>query len=479
MSLWHAETRDKDREVSVTHIIAGPGSSASGSRDTFKLRFVSEGDDDTRRSLECSVSLTLGQSFFVPEEGAIRWVVVEPISGGEQGGEIKAKWTNRFGSSESSGWLVKRTPYDLKEFSGLWDLLVSYRERAPIDSSNLAEQLKEALLLPHAVNLSTGIREDLGTLGAIGPKIGYFYRWRYRVHQAERISDGTDFGGGDVSIAPVDRYFMDAPREHDPFAKFAGLIGIEELNKKLREWKASKFGLAGTGTCRNDKKSLEAGGDVLFPVKLRKERFDWTRAWIDRAVDHGHLSRELRPTISGKLRLPFAEAFSDLHREAEGLDSLELTALHDWLRGRLDREGQNIEVAGIGMPRHLLRSLGLFLILVVQVYAARHLSEAASRMEASENGDPGAFQPWILLYDGPWTRLASLVIIAAPTAVALVTFLPLVPVSIASVDAALSWMAFLGSISVAVHTVGSVKRLRAAARRHRMGPQQESDTASS
>ena len=202
-------------------------------------------------------------------------------------------------------------------------------------------------------------------------------------------------------------------------------------------------------------------------MKLRTERFDWTEAWIDRAIEHGHLSKELRPKMSNKLRLPFAQAFANLHREVENLESLELDALHEWLQGRLDRRGRNIEVAGMGIPRPLLRSLGLFLILVVQGYAARHLSEAASRMKFSADGDPGAFQAWIVLYDGLLSLSAAIGIVVAPTGAALTVMWVLHEGGFWTPYVLASGTGLIVSLMLASFSVRNLLRLRIEAQRHR------------
>ena len=136
----------------------------------------------------------------------------------------------------------------------------------------------------------------------------------------------------------------------------------------------------------------------------------------------------------------------------------------------MDREGKNIEVAGIGMPRHLLRSLGLFFILVVQGYAARNLSEAASRMKSSRDGDPGAFAAWIVLYGGRLSLCAALGIVAVPTAAAATVTWVLHEGGFWSPYFLASGAVLILSAMLLVYSVRSVVRLRAAAQHHRTSP---------
>lgn len=141
-----------------------------------------------------------------------------------------------------------------------------------------------------------------------------------------------------------------------------------------------------------------------------------------------------------------------------------------FLQERLKRDGPTFEFWGASIPSRLLRSAGLFLILIVQFYAMRHVSEAASRIEAAANGDPGAFLPWIFLYDDAWSRYASLTIVVTPTMATLPIFLPLIPNAISTSNAALTWLAFLVSFGLALRAIHLPGRLLEAARRHRTSP---------
>ena len=119
------------------------------------------------------------------------------------------------------------------------------------------------------------------------------------------------------------------------------------------------------------------------------------------------------------------------------------------------------------MPRPLLRSLGLFLILVVQGYAARHLSEAASRMKFSAEGDPGAFQAWIVLYDGVLSLCAALGVVVAPTVAALTVIWVLHEGAFWSPYVLASVAALIVSLLLASYSARAVVRLRTEAQGHR------------
>lgn len=466
MSLWHSETRNKDPAVSFPDIIAGPPAEVFDSESAFELQLVESDENGSENPVVCSVDLDLNQRFFVPKAGPIRKVVVvETISGVEAGVEIKAVWRNYLGDFEFDQWILKRVPYDLADFAELWDLLVSSRQSARIDASNLGNRLKDGIL---PVTASSSV-PDLGDFG-ITPVL--MFLGRYMIDDVTVATDRTDAGASETYIAPIDEYVLAPTIPGSPsipaFLKFGFVENSEEWNTRLRDWKTARFDTAAFTSCRSANRSAFGRFHVIFPVKLQKVHFDWTKKWIERAIRKGHLSEDLLPRIKDKVQLPFGEAFSDLHGEAEGLESLKLDALHGWLQGRLEREGQSIEVASIGMPRHLLRSLGLLLILIVQGYAARHVSEAASRMECSRDGDAGAFQAWIILYDGLSSQFAMLCILAAPTVAAGAIFFHLELDGPLTANSSLGGVACLVSLLLTTYCIRDARRLRAAARRHRM-----------
>ena len=311
MSHWHAETLDKNRAVSVTHIIAGPGRRASETSDEFRLQFVRNGENDKKDSIQCWVGLDLDQRFFVHTDGIVPRVVVLPNSAGERTGEIEARWMSGSGTPSSGGWLVKRTPYDLKEFSRLWNLLVSNRKSARINYSNLEEQLKKVLLLPAVADTSirTGDYETLWE----GIRIVSFRPdlLEYRVDEVTPISNRSGSGTKHTHIAPLDGFITKQPQDAHPNLTTADRLSVTSWDNHVRGWKNAKFDTAATGGCRRQKNGQLLTVNVLFPVKLWEEYFDWTRAWIDRAIEQGHLSNELRPRISNNLQAPFAQAFSE------------------------------------------------------------------------------------------------------------------------------------------------------------------------
>ena len=463
MNLWRSETRDEDSPVSVAYILAGSASEIPDGAATFRLRLAPRGSSKDDAVIECRVNLDLGQRFFVPEKGRVQEILVRRSGKFESGSEIQVGWRGSSGEPVWNEWFLKQPPYSLRSYSRFWDILVLSGGSARIETAEIEK------------SLARGISAfDQGFLIHTAPtspdREGYWqisFTPNYHVIQVKMLSEDSQPEEKETTIAPVGMYTrpMDWGEGGQPLRH--EVLRTTDWNDKIKDWKNEGFDTAALSLCRGHEGSESRTYPVVFPVKLSTERFDWTEAWIDRAIEDGHLSKELRPKMSNKLRLPFVQAFPDLYSETKDLESLELDAVHGWLQGRLDRRGRSIEVAGIGIPRPLLSSLGLFLILVVQGYAARHLSEAASRMKFSADGDPGAFQAWIVLYDGLLSLSAAIGIVVAPTGSALTATWLLQAGGFWTPYALASGTGVIVSLTLASYSVRNLLRLRIEAQRHR------------
>ena len=454
MEFWYAETKDKLGPVSVATIVAGPVARAQETDGAFELKLTKirkdedEDENEVKSTMTCTVELNLERRYIVPGQGPVRDTVVERSAKVKSGGEILAVWRNFEGERLSGEWSLTRTPNDLEDFSRLWDLLISSGHSAHMQTDDLRDRISQGLILQKI--------EGSGT------------------YQVDDVRDVNSTSNGEVHIVQSED-FLHSERSNFGFID-ASTVLTTYANWMVKTilWSRSGFDAIAISPCRKQDVGRSDPLQYAFPVPLVKEEIDWTKAWIRRTIswihrtkNGGELSKQLGLMMETKAGLPFSDAFSDLRSEAEGLESLALDALPKFLQERLDRVGPTFEFWGASIPSRLLRSAGMFLILIVQFYSMRHVSEAASRMESAANGDPGAFQPWIFLYDDAWSRYASLAIVVTPTMAALPIFLPLVPDAISTVNAALIWSAFLVSLGMAVSAIRLPGRLHEAARRHR------------
>ena len=451
MKFWHAETEDKSGPVSVATIVAGPVARAPETDGAFELELTKtrkdKDENEEKSTMTCTVDLNLERRYIVPGQGPVRDTVVERSARVKSGGEILAVWRNFEGERLSGGWSLTRTPNDLEDFSRLWDLLISSGHSAHMQTDDLGNRIRQGRILQKL--------EGSGT---------------YQVDDVTAVSSSSN---GEVHIVQLEDFLHSERSNFGPNPAFAMSTYIRWMMRTLW-WGQSGSDAIAISPCRKQEVERSDPLQFAFPVPLVKEEINWTKAWIRRTIawnhrrkDGGELSKQLRLMMETKAGLPFSDAFSDLRSEAEGLDSLALDALPKFLQERLDRDGPTFEFWGASIPSRLLRSAGMFLILIAQFYSMRHVSQSVSRMESAANGDPGAFQPWIFLYDDAWSRYASLAIVVTPTLAALPIFLPLVPDAISTVNAALIWSAFFASLWLAVSAIHLPGRLHEAARRHR------------
>ena len=163
----------------------------------------------------------------------------------------------------------------------------------------------------------------------------------------------------------------------------------------------------------------------------------------------------------------FEGRFASLTAEAEGLELLPLFDLADWIQLQSDKSAATVEIFGVKLPSVATKSLGVLIVLTMQLYTLLHLQNVHLRIRSSKTGDPGAFQAWILLYQGRLAGIASFAIVLVPTSIASAVFWlasadasagsPLLVASVISV--LLSWF-------VAAIAAKQVRGLRHAVTRH-------------
>ena len=265
-------------------------------------------------------------------------------------------------------------PEDLGSFELVWDRLVSVRGGARIQAVYPAE-------------------------GFARGGDGYGRRTIYSIAESKPIVTAWRSGVGDIGVNPTTLLFATSFEGHE--------------NAVVESWRERSVFRLAAGECRGAEVNSR-NAVVVMPAEWSFEEFDWTDAWIERAIAANHLA----PTTYVESR-PFGEAFRDLKREAMGLESLDVDRLRRWLERRTNEERESVAVMGVSFSSSHLRLFGVLLIVLFQGFATLHLAAAAVRIAQGPKEDPGAFKPWILLYSGAAARTAGGVLVAAPTLAAL------------------------------------------------------------
>ena len=299
-----------------------------------------------------------------------------------------------------SDWNVTSIPDNLGAFSQLWDELRLRHQAARIDRRDIRRDIASGVLLD----------ED-------EPDV-------YQIAHHEEVSDKSIVDSMRTSAVPITNYkplpivvYVNVR----PSAEDRNAIKRtrDEINAHFQEWKLKGFDSVATDICVSQEAPHGIGRKLLliFPLHWYGEDIDWLAAWIDQAYESDHLEHKRAGTPTS---YPFAKAFSNLNRETEGVSSAQLEEIERWLDGRLSgvyKGGQSIEIMNVTIPRAILRTLGIYIILVVQAYAALHLVEAVRRMKRSVPSDPGAYAPWVVLYNGSGPTMMFMCVFVAPAAV--------------------------------------------------------------
>jgi hypothetical protein len=112
--------------------------------------------------------------------------------------------------------------------------------------------------------------------------------------------------------------------------------------------------------------------------------------------------------------LSFEDAFPDLRRAAEGLESLTLHEFSAYIERLTEESGTDIELFGARLPVDVLREWGLPVLIVMQLYLWLHVRMFAAQRERKPLDSTF---PWIGAYRDFWSRFVTVASIAlAPIA---------------------------------------------------------------
>lgn len=336
----------------------------------------------------------------------------------------------------SSRWhVLKSTPANLDEFTNIWNYLYINKAAASITSFSV-----EKAIIISSVSVS----------GQGKP---------FRV---------TDFSELEVQEPVAYQKFgigRFLPRE------FTGTQDIEDSQfdtDVVNRWKSEGYEFAILGTCRSRDKDFAnriIEQSIIVPAKIEMNGEDWTARWFSAARHDGDINRN-----ASNPKGAFDDAFPDLALLTKDMKSQNFGDLVKTLAEAQSNAGSDITVLGLALPYSFIKLLGVVVVLITQCFATLHLIEVRNRMSAVPNGDPGAAEAWVMIYDSGPARIASLLIIGLP---ALTSAIVAYRLSAYANDqsGAFEIFLFLGgtclSIYVSIYSILLTSKLRKTAREHR------------
>ena len=384
MSVWD-QSREQTNSHSLATIVGGPADPDRDLYETYDLHaiLVDNSAENPPTQIQCTTVLDLNQYFVIPDGlGPQRYRVQPSPTVATHPLPISPLWHALVPDTRSR-------PRNLAEFARVWNYLVDGRKAARI----------------------TAVKPDLAHLSRGGD-----------VYQIQHTKSG--------STPKAERYNYNltlvVPADDDVVASTNNDLGFREgwlvYPKPIPiEWLEADVRGVVKASCRGptvaDSSPLY---DASIPAEWRTVEFSGTRIWQQRALEGGFLSSGMYASA-----LIFNDAFPFLHRQAKGLESLNLNDLQTWLTNRLNEGGENIQIIGLSIPHNPLRNIGVILIVVFQLYAMLHMSQAAQRLSAAGRGDSGAFVPWIILYRSRLSCIVSHGLVAVPTIVVVVVLVVL------------------------------------------------------
>lgn len=426
MGVWD-QSREQTNSHSLATIVGGPADPDRDLYETYDLHaiLVDKSAENPPTQIQCTTALNLNQYFVIPDGlGPDRYrfqtapiIAMDPPP-------ISPLWHALVPDTRSR-------PRNLAGFAHVWNYLVDSRKAARI----------------------TAVKPDLAYLST-----------RHGVYQIQHAKLG--------STPKAERYQYNltliVPANDDVVASTDNDLGYSErslLHPKPipNEWLQADVRGVVKASCRGQTvgKSFPLYR-VFIPAEWRTVEFSGTRIWQQRALEGGFL-----PSGMYGSALKFNDAFPFLHRQAKGLESLNLNDLQTWLMNRLNEGGENIQIIGLSIPHNPLRNIGVILIVVFQLYAMLHMSQAAQRLSAAGRGDSGAFVPWIILYRSWLSCIVSHGLVAAPTIVVVVVLVVLfLNQQAISVWGAITALNFVFSVGLAWNSTKLCIELRNQSYRH-------------
>ena len=185
----------------------------------------------------------------------------------------------------------------------------------------------------------------------------------------------------------------------------------------------------------------------LSPIVTTKHVNNLQRSWLTAASNSGYVDKSLPEIRTGRFKESFANLDSLISRLGNKPISDLAEDLKEFRRDEVKGQAQQIQFMGISLNPLAVRSLGIFLIVLLQGYLSIHMREANRRVKLGVTDIDAAFLPWVALYDN---CVAHVVYLSMIVLLPLLAILSLIYWSMQSADGLLGWISLILSGLVGV-----------------------------
>ena len=391
LNYWDTTIKGTEQYLSLSSVIANSVQSPPSNVDAYQLEFTPI-ENKHMPKVNCIFPFDKTWRFYIGDDGSRTYI--------NGFGEDSMRFDMAMLADQVLSF--QRRPKTLDEFAGLWDKLRNNRTAWTIHSA-----VPTAAAMTQAFN----VRPSPDHPTAEGTVVTDFIDYEVTGADPIRIRYDRNTLSQVVALSSMPRGALSQSQRYEDRVHWK----YRYPEKILQLWNTQRVETLIVGICTDYSADQPRRRLVTMPVRLNKELYDWPKSWFDNAKQTGFLKpdEEFNPG-------PFLIAFPDLQWAARGLETVELGQLYNWLSYRLGVEREDsVTLFGVPIPPNVPVLFGVLAILVFQSYFFLHLRETLRRMQISNVGEIGAYQPWIMLYSGFWNRAATVIVVFVPPTVTL------------------------------------------------------------
>ena len=327
---------------------------------------------DSEKTRSCTLRLDLHQRLYVDyKDGRVRprYILVRKEGRGHE--TLSESVTS---DTDTQG----NIPQTLKEFEEFWNAIGS---------------MTSATVMNLYVSEGEAVERDRDKI--IGKDTARYRITEFVQREEERHkTEGTEILILDASTIPMNWW---------------GLY-TEKMKSK---WHHNGRAVVVSAACEEESTAANTVTEVVIPVQLGYQEYNWRQGWIKEAIGSDNLS----PSTPLDSRL-YEDVFGNLKEQTRGFSSLSLEDTQTWLHERETSRRGNIQFLGLELPREMAIVLGSIAIVILQFYTYIHLMETRRRLAKQSMESQLSNEPWVVLYEGMISWFASIGIVVVPAGAA-------------------------------------------------------------